>query len=39
MKSESKLVNESRQNDSFTDNGAVTHSTSLSNLVDFFFIA
>lgn len=39
MKSTSKLVNVTRQKDSRTYNGAVTHSTSLNNVVDLFFIA
>lgn len=39
MSSESKLVVASRQNDTFTSNGAVTHSTSLNCLVDMFFLA
>ena len=37
--SKSKLVNATRQNDSLTDNGAVTHSTSLDAVLDFFFVA
>ena len=35
----SKLVDSMRQNDSHTLNGAVTHSTSLNNCIDLFFIA
>lgn len=35
----SKLVNATRQNDSLTKNGAVTHSTSLNNCLDFFYLA
>lgn len=35
----SKLVDATRTYDSFTANGAVTHSTSLSKLLDFFFLA
>ena len=35
----STLVNAMRQYDSTTANGAVTHSTSLSHLVDMFFLA
>ena len=37
--SASKLVNQSRQKDSLTENGAVTNSTTLSGLLDLFFIA
>ena len=36
---QSKLVDSMRQNDSHTFNGAVTHSTSLNNCIDLFFIA
>lgn len=39
MKSTSNLVNGARQHDSFTANWAVTHSTSLHNVLDLFFIA
>jgi len=39
MKSNSNLVNAARQEDAFTDNGAVTNSTSLNNVLDLFFIA
>lgn len=35
----SRLVNATRQNDSLTENGAVTHSTSLSACLDLFFLA
>lgn len=35
----SSLINATRQYDSVTSNGAVTHSTSLSKCMDFFFIA
>ena len=35
----SKLVNATRSYDSVTNNGAVTHSTSLNNCVDLFFVA
>jgi len=35
----SKLVNATRQYDSLTDNGAITHSTSTNFCVDLFFIA
>jgi len=38
-KSNSRLVNSTRQHDELTHNMAVTHSTSLSNLVDMFFLA
>ena len=37
--SKSIFVNSARQHDSFTDNGAVTHSTSLDSVLDFFFVA
>ena len=37
--SKSVLVNATRQHDSLTDNGAVTHSTSLDSVLDFFFLA
>ena len=37
--SKSKFVNAARQHDAVTDNGAVTHSTSLDSVLDFFFIA
>ena len=36
---QSALVNATRQYDSLTDNGAVTHSTSLSKCLDLFFLA
>ena len=36
---QSALVNATRQYDSTTENGAVTHSTSLSKCLDLFFIA
>ena len=39
MESNSKLVNQSRQYDSLTENNAVTHSTSLNSVVDMFFLA
>jgi hypothetical protein len=39
MSSQSKLVVASKTNDSFTLNGAVTHSSSLDKLVDMFFLA
>ncbi len=39
MKSTSTFVNATRQHDTLTDNGAVTHSTSLNNVVDMFFLA
>ena len=39
MKSNSKLVNVTRQEDSFTANGMVTNSTSLNSNVDMFFLA
>lgn len=39
MKSNSKLVNVTRQEDSFTTNGMVTNSTSLNSNVDLFFLA
>jgi hypothetical protein len=39
MESSSKLINQARQNDTLTDNGAVTNSTSLNSVVDLFFIA
>lgn len=39
MESTSTLVNATRQHDTFTANGAVTHSTSLDAVVDMFFIA
>ena len=39
MESVSKLVNATRQNNALTVNGAVTHSTSLNNVVDLFFLA
>ena len=39
MESAAKLVNVTRQNDTFTDNMAVTNSTSLNSVVDLFFIA
>lgn len=39
MLSNSKLANATRQKDSETLNGAVTHSTSLNNVLDLFFIA
>ena len=39
MKSRSTLVNATRQHDSHTLNGAVTHSTSLSACLDMFFMA
>lgn len=35
----SKLLDAMRTNDAYTANGAVTHSTSLDALVDFFFVA
>jgi hypothetical protein len=35
----SKLVNAMRQKDSYTANGAVTHSTSLDAVVDMFYLA
>lgn len=38
-KSTSRLVNATRQHDELTANLAVTHSTSLSNVVDMFFVA
>lgn len=38
MLSNSSLVNELRQNDVLTNNGAVTNSTSLNNILDLFFI-
>lgn len=37
--STSRLVNATRSHDSLTKNMAVTHSTSLSNIVDMFFLA
>lgn len=37
--SKSVFVNAARQHDSLTDNGAVTHSTSLDSVLDFFFLA
>ena len=37
--SNSRLVNTARSHDSLTENLAVTHSTSLSNVVDMFFLA
>ena len=37
--SKSKFVNAARQHDSLTDNGAVTNSTSLDSVLDFFFMA
>ena len=37
--SKAKLVNAARQHDSLTDNGAVTHWTSLDSVLDFFFVA
>jgi hypothetical protein len=37
--SQSKLVNGTRQYDSYTANGAVTHSTSLDSCLDLFFLA
>lgn len=37
--SQSKLVNATRSEDALTYNMAVTHSTSLSNIVDMFFLA
>ena len=37
--SQSPFVNAARQHDSLTDNGAVTHSTSLDAVLDFFFVA
>ena len=39
MKSNAKLVNVTRQEDTLTDNMAVTNSTSLNSVVDLFFIA
>lgn len=39
MKSKSRLVNQTRQKDALTANNAVTHSTSLNNVIDLFFIA
>jgi len=39
MKSTSNLVNGARQHDTTTANWAVTHSTSLHNVLDLFFIA
>ena len=39
MKSQSNLVNVTRQHDSQTLNGATTHSTSLNNVLDMFFLA
>lgn len=39
MPATSQLVNATRQKDTLTDNGAVTNSTSLNNIVDLFFIA
>lgn len=39
MESKSILVNQSRQHDAYTDNGALTHSTSLNNVLDMFFLA
>jgi len=39
MESKSRLVNSTRQKDTLTCNLAVTHSTSLNNVVDLFFIA
>lgn len=39
MISQSQLVNATRQNDSLTENGAVTNSTSLSSCLDLFFFA
>jgi len=37
--SHSKVINATRQYDSITTNGAITHGTSLSKCLDFFFIA
>lgn len=34
----SKLVNSARQKDAYTDNGCVTNSTSLNNIVDLYFV-
>ena len=39
MKSNSNLVNASRQEDALTTNGMVTNSTSLNSNVDMFFLA
>ncbi len=39
MLSKSMLINEMRQEDSLTENGALTNSTSLSSCVDLFFLA
>lgn len=39
MKSPSKLINASRQRNARTANDAVTHSTSLNNVLDLFFIS
>src|SRR3990167_1217198 len=39
MLSPSKLVNETRQKDTLTENLAVTNSTSLNGVVDLFFVA
>ena len=37
--SKSKLVNQSRLGNSYTENGAVTNSTTLDSVLDLFFIA
>ncbi len=37
--SQSPFVNAARQHDALTDNGAITHSTSLDAVLDFFFVA
>ena len=39
MTKQSSLIDAARTHDTFTDNGAITHSTSLNNVVDLFFIA
>jgi hypothetical protein len=37
--SKSKFINAARLHGSLTDNGAVTNSTSLDSVLDFFFVA